>query len=111
MELPELILNQLPRLKLEVTPTLYDRMTDLISALAPLGKLEETSIGCSVDGACVHWTKKKIFCYLIEADEESDEIAELDGCYIVSHLVAGDEMQTDVAETLDDLLVLLQQLV
>lgn len=102
--IPYSIFSRLPKLKEEITPTLYERVIRTLSVLAALGKLNEAdglAVSRYIDGACIQWTRKKVYCYLIEVDE-SDEVAELNGCYFVCRPVSKDdpEITSEVAETL-----------
>lgn len=78
-----------------MSPRAQAHLMNLVEALNQEKLLADALYGPSVDGGSVFWHKKSLFCYTITAEDWSDEIAELDGGYILVQVLGPEETRTE----------------
>lgn len=84
----------------------------MINALSNEGLLDDTTIArSSIDGGSIYWPQKRLFCYTIDADDDSDEIRELDGQCIVVRVLEDGETDTETCPTVRDACVVIRRMI
>lgn len=71
------------------------QLVDRLTREGLMDKEDHMTMGESIDGGEITWCDRGLYCYTITADENSDEIRELDGGYILVYLDSTTYMDTD----------------